>query len=100
MAGITASAFSTGSGAASTTVSAPCPAGVAVGDLMLIWMATITASETFSCPPFTAVTASTGQNCSTQLLYHTATSIDVALSGSSGSYTVTCSASKVQSGII
>ena len=55
---------------------------------------------TFSCPTFTAVTPSSGQNCSTQLLYKNATSTDVSLSATASTYTITASASHNIAGII
>src|ERR1700735_4395355 len=100
---VTASAFSTGA-TPSTTVSAPAPAGIALGDLLMIWVVSQTASMTFSVTAgsgsWTAVTAATGQNCSAQLLWKNADSTDVALSAASGSYTVTASVSHSIAGII
>jgi hypothetical protein len=98
---VNALGFSTGA-TPSTTVSVPVPSGVAVGDLLLIWVVSQVAGMTFSDTGdgFTAVTAATGQNCSAQLLYRTATSADVSLSSSSGDYTVTASVSHSIAGIV
>jgi alkaline phosphatase D len=59
------------------------------GDLILLWATAIAASDTFTCPGFTAVTASTGQNTSAQLLYRVT-------DGSEGSsFTVTASVTHI-----
>lgn len=98
---VNALGFSTGA-TPSTTVSVPVPSGVTVGDLILIWVVSQVAGMTFSDTGdgFTAVTAATGQNCSAQLLYRTATSADVTLSSDSGDYTVTASVSHSMAGIV
>jgi hypothetical protein len=100
---ITAASFSTVA-TPSSTVSVPAQAGVGLGDLLLIWVVSQVAAMTFSVTAgsgsWNAVTASTGQNCSAQLLWKAADSTDVSLSGSSGSYTVTASVLHSMAGIV
>jgi hypothetical protein len=97
---INAGSFSTGSTPAAS-VAVPVPSGVALGDLIMMFVVSQAASMTFADTGdgFTAVGTS-GQNCSTGFLYRTATSADVTLSASSGSYTITPSATHSMAGII
>ena len=97
-------AFGTGATPGATTVSVPAPAHVALNDLLLIWVTNATSTVTFSVTAgssgWSSVGPSTGQNATATLFYKNADSTDVALSGSSGSYTLTPSASHSAEGVI
>jgi hypothetical protein len=76
-------------GAGATTCVVPKDASVQVGDLIVIWVTCGTAALTWTCPGFTAFTASTGTNGSAQFLYRFA-------DGTEGTtFTVTCATSHI-----
>jgi PhoD-like phosphatase len=100
---ITAAAFGTGSTPGATTVSAPAPSGVALGDLLLVFVIDATSTVTFTISGSTGWSSagpSTGQNIAGVLFYKNADSTDVTLSSSSGSYTLTPSASHSTEGVV
>ena len=100
---ISATAFGTGAIPGASTVSAPAPASVALGDLLLIYVADATSTVTFTVAGstgWTTVGPTTGQNIAGVLFYKSADSTDVTLSSGSSSYTLTPSASHSAEGMI
>jgi len=64
-----ATGFSTGATAGATTATVTKPASSAAGDVLVIWVIGQAASISWSTPNFTALTAATGTNGSSQVLY-------------------------------
>jgi hypothetical protein len=99
---ITAATFGTGAVPSSSTVSAPAPVDVGLGDLLIIWLTDVLTPVTFTIAGssgWTQITSS-GQNCQGTLFYKNADPTDVSLSASAGSYTLTPSAAHSTQGII
>jgi hypothetical protein len=100
---ITAAAFGSGATPGASTVSAPAPSGVSLGDLLLIYVLDATSSVTFTLSgsgSWSTAGPTTGNNIAGVLFYKNADSTDVTLSSSSGSYTLTPSASHSTEGVV
>jgi hypothetical protein len=101
--GVNCLPFGTGTVPGATTVSVPAPAGVALGDLLMIWAVDVSTTITFTLTGSTGWTSlgpTTGQNCQAYLFYKNADATDVSLSSSAGSYTLTPSAAHSTEGVI
>ena len=91
-----ASAFSTGASAGTLTATVTTPPGAVAGDLLVVYAARGTGATTWSAPGFTAVPAATGTNGAGQVLWRI---LDGSGSDPGATFTITCSASAIFSGV-